>query len=85
MKLQVGEQFDSMRRALLADERAALEAVDQERQEAGTRLDELQRAWKRHLAQVQKDIGSTRQALEKSEAAQVSQKLRFQIRFGLHR
>uniref|UniRef100_A0A3B3T6W2 Si:dkey-219e21.4 n=2 Tax=Paramormyrops kingsleyae TaxID=1676925 RepID=A0A3B3T6W2_9TELE len=70
MKLQVGEQFDGMRRALLADERAALEAVEQERQEAGTRLDELQRAWKRHLGQVQKDIGSTRQALEKSEAAQ---------------
>ncbi|KPP63814.1 nuclear factor 7, ovary-like [Scleropages formosus] len=70
MKLQVSERYESMRRVLQKDEEATLDAVEQEHREANMRLTDVLRDWKQHLSQLQRDIASTRRALEPKRDAQ---------------
>ncbi|KAJ8382193.1 hypothetical protein SKAU_G00029710 [Synaphobranchus kaupii] len=66
MKQQIGERFETMRQALLKEEQAGMDWVEQDRREASGRLSRVLRDWTLHLKQVQKNIACAKKALEQA-------------------
>ncbi|KAG7461955.1 hypothetical protein MATL_G00196590 [Megalops atlanticus] len=66
MKQQICERFESMRQALQKDEQEVLDSVEQDRRETAGRLSRVLKDWAQHLNQVQKNIASTKRALEQA-------------------